>query len=170
MSTPKLSFKFWSKAGLSPSLPFLLLRGKFKCHNVLTQGDSMIFLWANGGCTCCLSSKGARCNTSTAIQHACLHRLCRDARMLLLPPTTQWPPAAPLVIFFTLRISNLIAMSKSKRYIVVKILEGTIILCKWGHLLRKAPLRPGGSFAAWKVRLPIYDLACEKLVLDALFP
>ena len=35
---PKIKFQIWRKAKLSPSLPFLILRGKFKRRNVVTQG------------------------------------------------------------------------------------------------------------------------------------
>jgi len=35
---PKIKFKIGSKARLSPSLSFLLLRGKFKRRNAATQG------------------------------------------------------------------------------------------------------------------------------------
>ena len=38
---PKIKFKIGSKARLSPSLSFLLLRGKFKRSNVITQGASL---------------------------------------------------------------------------------------------------------------------------------
>ena len=35
---PKIKCEIWCKDRLSPSLPFLLLRGKFKCHNGIPQG------------------------------------------------------------------------------------------------------------------------------------
>ena len=44
---PKIKFKIGSKARLSPSLSFLLLRGKFKRSNVITQGAKAFCVTVN---------------------------------------------------------------------------------------------------------------------------